>query len=183
MIGTENPAIKRSGRIECRVSGKPVSWISRNKNKNEGREEVQIDLLHDSPDWLQDFKENLVDDSSPSEARRNPAPKDQDTSSSSHELPMESPAKVEAGLGKHRVHTHFPKDPNCDICLKTKVTRASCRRRAGTVVPRAENFGDLTTADHKVLSEQRSSICRGGARFGNSVVTILPKLSRRPRRA
>ena len=47
----------------------------------------------------------------------------------------------------------FPKDPNCDICLKTKITRASCRRRAGTVVPRAEKFGDLKTADHKVLSE------------------------------
>ena len=40
-------------------------------------------------------------------------------------------------------------------------------------MPRAENFGDLTTADHKVLSEQQSSICRGGARFGNPVVTIL----------
>ena len=45
------------------------------------------------------------------------------------------------------------KDPNCDICLKTKITRASCRRRAGTVVPRAEHFGDLITADHKVLGE------------------------------
>ena len=32
-------------------------------------------------------------------------------------------------------------------------SRVSCRRRTGTVVPRAENFGDLTTADHKVFSE------------------------------
>ena len=39
---------------------------------------------------------------------------------------------------KHSVFTHFPKDPNCDICLKTKITRASCRRRAGTIVPRSE---------------------------------------------
>ena len=31
--------------------------------------------------------------------------------------------------------------------------RASCRRRTGTVVPRTENFIDLITADHKVLSE------------------------------
>ena len=52
---------------------------------------------------------------------------------------------------------NLPKDPNCDICLKTKITRASCRRRAGTVVPRADNFGDLTTADHKVLSERSES--------------------------
>ena len=29
------------------------------------------------------------------------------------------------------------------------MTRSSCRRRAGAVVPRAEHFGDLITADHK----------------------------------
>ena len=109
--------------------------------------------MHDLPDWLQEFREVWVDESSPSEPPRNPAPKDQVTSSSSHELPMEWQAKVELGSGKHSVYTHFPKDPNCDICLKTKITRASCRRRAGTVVPRAEIFGDLITADHKVLSE------------------------------
>ena len=33
------------------------------------------------------------------------------------------------------------------------ITRAPCRRRFGGAVPRAENFGDLITADHKVLSE------------------------------
>ena len=38
-----------------------------------------------------------------------------------------------------------------------KITRAPCRRRFGRVVPRAENFGDLITADHKVLSEGRES--------------------------
>ena len=53
-----------------------------------------------------------------------------------------SRAKVEKGSGKHSEDTHFPKDPNCDICLKTKISRASCRRRAGTVVPTAEHFGD-----------------------------------------
>ena len=36
----------------------------------------------------------------------------------------------------------------------TKITRSSCRRRTGRVVPKAENFGDLITADHKVLSEE-----------------------------
>ena len=33
------------------------------------------------------------------------------------------------------------------------MTRAPCRRRTGKAVHRAESFGDLTTADHKVLSE------------------------------
>ena len=93
----------------------------------------------------------------------NHADEDRDTSSSSHELPMESRAKVEPGLGKHSVVTHFPKDPNCDICLKTKITTASCRRRAGTVVPRAEHFGDLITADHHILIEGSES--RNNHRF------------------
>ena len=58
---------------------------------------------------------------------------------------------------KHTVFTHFPKDPHCEICLKTKLTWASCRRRADAVMPRAEKFGDLITADHKVLSEESQS--------------------------
>ena len=113
--------------------------------------------MHDLPGWLQEFREKLVDESCPLEPRGNPAPKDQDTSSSSHELPMESRAQVDPGPGKHSIYIHFPKDPNCDICLRTKFTMASCRRRAGTVVPRAENVNDLITADHKVLSEGRAS--------------------------
>ena len=99
----------------------------------------------------------MVDKSSPSELRGNPAPEDQDTSSSSHELPMEWRAQAEPGSGKHSAYTHFPKDPNCDICLKTKITRSYCRRRAGTVVPKAENCGDLITADHKILNEESES--------------------------
>ena len=45
------------------------------------------------------------------------------------------------------------KHRNCDICFRTKITRASCRRRTGTVVPKAEHFSDVITADHKVFSE------------------------------
>ena len=56
-------------------------------------------------------------------------------------------------MGKHSVYTHFPKDRNCEICQRPKMTRAPCRRRIGGAVHRAENFGDLITADHKVLSE------------------------------
>ena len=38
-----------------------------------------------------------------------------------------------------------------------KFTRAPCRRRNGEAVPRVENFGDLITADHKVLSDNCES--------------------------
>ena len=41
--------------------------------------------------------------------------------------------------------------------LEDKITRAFCRRRTGTVVSRAEQVGDLITADHKILSEESES--------------------------
>ena len=55
------------------------------------------------------------------------------------------------------VFSHFPKDRNCEICLRTKNHKAPCRRRNGGAVPRAEKFGDLITADHNVLSEEGES--------------------------
>ena len=58
---------------------------------------------------------------------------------------------------KHRVYTHFLKDRNCEICQGTKITRAPCKRRNGGAVPRVEHFGDLLTADHKVLSDNCES--------------------------
>ena len=75
--------------------------------------------------------------------------------SSSHEPSSEPVRSVD--LGKHSVFTHFPKDRNCEICQRTKITRAPCRRRNGEAVPRAVNFGDLITADHKVLSDMCES--------------------------
>ena len=138
------------------------------------REEVQRDISHELPYWLQELRENLVDESTSTEPWSNPEQGSQDTSSSSHELPKESRAKAEPGSGKHSVFTHFPKDPTCDTCLKTKITRASCRRRTGTVVPRAEHFGDLITADHKTLSEESES--RNNHRYAAVVVQDLATL-------
>ena len=77
--------------------------------------------------------------------------------SSSHEAFLEPTTKTREDLGKHSVYTHSPKDRNCEICKRTKITRSPCRRRNGEVVPRAANFGDLITADHKVLSDNCES--------------------------
>ena len=115
------------------------------------------DISHELPAWLKEFRENLVDESTSTEPWGNPEQGFHDTSKSSHELPLEPRAKVEPDSGKHSVFAHFPKDPNCEMCLKTKITWASCRRRTGTVVPRAEHFGDLITADHKIFSEESES--------------------------
>ena len=76
---------------------------------------------------------------------------------SSHEVSLEPTSKISEDLSKHSVYTHFPKDRNCEICQRTKITRGPCRKRNGGAVPRAENFGDLTTADHKAFSENCES--------------------------
>ena len=78
--------------------------------------------------------------------------------SSSHEASLEPTIKRREDLGKHSVYTHFRQDRrNCEICKRTKITRAPRRRHNGEAVPRAENFSDLITADHKVLSENSES--------------------------
>ena len=87
--------------------------------------------------------------------------------SSSHEFSLEPTTKRREDLGKHIVYTHFPKDRNCEICKRTKITRAPCRRRKGEAVPRADNFGDLITADHKVLSDNCES--RNNHRYADVV--------------
>ena len=156
---TEYPVPERSGSTSGELRGDPLheSTETENKSKNGESEEVQRDISHELPDWQQEFREKLVDESNPPEPWGNPEQGSRDTSKSSHELPMEPRAQVELGSCKHSVRTHCLKDPNCDICWKTKITRASCRRRTGTVVPRADHFAGLITADHKILSEESES--------------------------
>ena len=109
-----------------------------NKNNND------TDLVRGNPlRDLSEFTKNLVDEGVPS-LRDTPA-------SSSRESHPEPPRRVVSD--KHSIYTHFPKDRNCEIRKKTKITRAPCRRRTGKAIPRAESFGDLITANHKVPSE------------------------------
>ena len=56
--------------------------------------------------------------------------------------------------------TYFPEDRNCEVCLRTKMTRAPCRRRNGGAVPRAEKCGGLVAADYKVEGESRNKPVR-----------------------
>ena len=66
--------------------------------------------------------------------------------------------------------THFPNNRNCWICKRPKITRATCRRRNGEAVLRASKFGDLITADHKVLSDNCES--RNNHRFAVVVLDL-----------
>ena len=99
-------------------------------DKKEDHEEVRRSPYSDIPEWLQEFRENLVDERVP-EHRDSHA-------RSSHEPSLDSTPARSADLGKHSVYTHFPKDRNCEICQRSKITRAPCGRRIGRVVLLAE---------------------------------------------
>ena len=62
----------------------------------------------------------------------------------SQDSDSERPTQVISKSRKHRIHTHFPRDRNCEVCLRIRI---------GEALPRAEKFGDLITADHKVSSQ------------------------------
>ena len=133
------------------------------------------------PEWLQEFRENLVDDEIPLQGDSH--------ASSSHEASLEPIYMRREELGQHNVHTHFPKDRNCEICERTKITRAPCRRRKGEAVPRADNFGDLITADPQSPKRQlrvskQSSLRSRGAGFSYSMdpgrIRAKTKLHKKP---
>ena len=93
----------------------------------------------------------MVDERNPSELGY------RDTASSSHELAMGREQKWNRVWRYTQCLHALSEGPKLRYLLEDKITRASCRRRAGTVVPRAANSGDLMTADHKVLSEESES--------------------------
>ena len=66
---TENPVPERSGSTSEELRSNPMHKPTETEKKKNGREEVQSDLLHELPDWLQEFRKNLVDERSPLEPR------------------------------------------------------------------------------------------------------------------
>ena len=128
---TESPVPERSGSISVELRGDPQHDSTETENKQKMKDSkykaiyymnCRIGYRNSERIWSMKVLQQSFGET----------PRSQDNSSSSHELRMESRAKVEAGSGKNSLKTHFPKDPKCDTCTKTKITRSSCRRRAGT---------------------------------------------------
>ena len=135
------PARLRSDETDYQARGNrrddPITKI---KNKNEDNSRATGDRLRDFPEWLEEFTDNLEETEVPALAN------------TSHDAGSECSMKV--APRKHSIYTHFLADRNSEVCKRTKMTRAPCRRRNGEeAVPRAEKFGELTTADHKVFNE------------------------------
>ena len=125
------PVSVSSKHVERKERGDPLTKPTKNPkpNKNKDHELERGDLFcSEIPERLQEFRENLVDDRVP-ERRDSHA-------GSSNELSLEPTPTRSVDLGKHSFFTHFPEDRNFEICQRTKITRAPCRRRTGGAVPR-----------------------------------------------
>ena len=116
------------------------------------------------PEWLEEFTDNLEDTEVPA------------LTNTSQDSDSERPTKVASR--KQSICTNFPKDRNCEVCKRTQITRAPCRKRNGEAVPRAAKIWWL---DHsrsqspqwrRWISNQ-SPIRSRGKRFGPSMDSIL----------
>ena len=144
-LSSTSPAQERSGERAPRVwCGSPSETQNQNRKRNDSRD---ADNLRDLPEWLEELTDNLEDTELHVPAH------------SSQDLDSERPTKVvsKSKSRKHSIYTHFPTNGNGEVCLRTKMTRAPCSKRTGEVLLRAEKFGDLFTADHKVLNEESES--------------------------
>ena len=113
------------------------------QNKKRDCNRDSDDRLRDLVEWLEEFTENLEDIEVPA------------TAHISQDSDLERPTKVVSRT--HSIFFTHQKDRNCEVRLQIKMTRAPCRRRTAEAVPRAEKFGDLMKADHKVLSDNCES--------------------------
>ena len=135
---------------ECRSENHvPVVALTRHQST------PAIAADHSLPDWLQPFTEGSVEAA--------PAIESEGRNNSTQDAEPEVPALAQtpnASQSKHHLFTNFPKDPKCDVCRMTKTVRARFLKRLemctdGVVPP--TKFGEVITADHKVLSEDNES--------------------------
>ena len=75
-----------------------------------------------------------------------------------------TPVEVQIG------NTTYLRTSDCEICKRTNITRALCRRRINSGIFRATKFGDTATAEQKrpqrrMRTAQQSSVCNRCARF------------------
>ena len=121
---------------------------------------------------------NLVDESRPLEPQGNLAPGHRDTSCSSHELPMESRAKVELGSGKHGVFTHFPKKPKLRYLLEDENNEVFLQKTCWYSRAKSgqfwwvDNCGSQNSQWRKWITQQ-SSTRRCGAGLGHPMDSVV----------
>jgi hypothetical protein len=120
------------------------SKVANKAEPDENRADEPQDKIPDSEE--EPVPESEQQESSESEnEEKNPSP------SPTHKVPMVG-RKIDKPKAGHNTFTHFPKDTNCSICQRCKISRAPCTRQKrhqgkpdDTPVPK--HFGDSITAD------------------------------------
>ena len=111
------------------------------------RQPAWVDRLRDVPAWCKEFAEGLGDSDSKSSGLLQ------------KHLFLSLCLPKEKGVNRN-LFTHFPKDPNREICRRAKITRAPFRGNPDHQdgrLPHATTFGDVITADHKILTQEKES--------------------------
>ena len=133
-------------------TGEPVENQVNQITESKERTSIERGNLCDDPEsleWLQEFRENLVDVEIPLQGGSH--------ASFSHEDSLEPTTMRREDLGKHSVHTHFPKDRNCQICKGRRLQGPPGEDAMVKPYFEPANLGDLLTAGHKVLSDNCES--------------------------
>ena len=112
------PATIRRRSTRSPVQGDQFRSSETSKDDNKDIDPVQGNLLRGLPEWLEDITEIPVDEGV-SASRGTPA-------SNSHESDLERPTKLYRG---RTISLLIPRDRNCEVCKRTKITRALCRKR------------------------------------------------------
>ena len=136
-IDTDISPVQVSTSVDDR-SGQPDETQA-NKIPKTNKKETPIERENPSdseiPEWLQEFRENVVDDEIPVHGYSH--------ANSSHEPSLEPTPTRSEDLGKYSVYTHFSKDRNCeiprnddvfiDVELYNSVHFEKCPRCSGTL--------------------------------------------------
>ena len=72
----------------------------------------------------------------------------------SQDSDSERPTKKTSKWRKHSILILLSRERDCEVCKRSKITKAPYRRRTDEAVPRTEKIEDLITADRKVLNEE-----------------------------
>ena len=150
----EIPVREREDATNSDISPVPVSELvddrsgrfdetQANKNPKTNKKETAIEwgdplCSNDSeiPEWLQEFRENLVDDEIPLQGGSH--------ASFSHEASLEPTIKRREDLGKHNVHTHF-------LEVKIHLDNARKLRRIYFIDPEDKEFKETIKNARKKL--------------------------------
>ena len=96
----------------------PRNWrdspVTLSKSEKRDTSRASDDRLRDFPEWLEERTENLEDTEVLAPAH------------SSHDSDSERPTKVASR--KHSIFNLFPKDRNCEVCLRTKNDKGSLQK-------------------------------------------------------